>query len=44
MDHLDTTTPAETSRPAQPFEAPDFDDGLVHDHGWACSDRGTQAH
>ncbi|SDB38519.1 hypothetical protein [Belnapia rosea] len=21
-----------------------YDDGLVHDHGWACSERGRMAH
>jgi hypothetical protein len=22
----------------------DFDDGLVHDHGWACRERGRMVH
>ena len=21
-----------------------YDDGLVHEHGWACSERGREAH
>ena len=28
---------------AHPEEADGFDDGLVHSHGWACSDRNRGA-
>ncbi len=36
-----------TNSPAQPQSRdpePDFDDGLVHDHGWACRERGAPAY
>ena len=35
---------SETPRPHHPAPEPDFDDGLVHDHGWACRERGAKAH
>ena len=34
-------SPSETSRPSAP--EPQFDDGIDHNHSWACSERGAPA-
>lgn len=40
-----TRTTDSVESPTQPTRdaEPGFDDGLVHDHGWACSERGAPA-
>ena len=43
---FDDSTIRSNDRPmeAAPGERdPGFDDGLVHDHGWACRERGVPA-
>lgn len=40
---MNTTSDTQDTAPAPVREEPGFDDGLVHDHGWACSERGEMA-
>ena len=38
----DLTAPDTNNQTGSMLEQ-DYDDGLVHDHGWACSERGAPA-